>query len=185
MRRKVPEALEDAENGLSDTFRQFLQQSYEHFKALDEQLTWYDTKVKQHAKHSDACQRLQTIPGYGPIISTAYANYVGNGTMFGKGRDVSASLGLVPRQKSSGGKNILLGISKRGDTYLRSLLVHGARAVVKQAKHKTDPLSQWINALCQRRGVNKAVVAYANKMARMGWVVLSRQDVYQSQACQH
>ncbi len=103
---------------------------------------------------------------------------VGDGLSYHRGRDVSASLGLVPRQHSSGGKDKLLGISKRGDRYLRSLLVHGARAVVIQAAHKTDPLSQWINRIRANRGYNRATVALANKMARIGWAVLRHTTVY-------
>jgi transposase len=109
-----------------------------------------------------------------------FRSQIGDGTAYRRGRDVSAALGLVPRQHSSGGKDTLLGISKRGDGYLRSLLIHGARAVVRKAKHKDDRLSQWINRLCATRGVNKATVALANKMARMGWVILSRETVYQA-----
>ena len=103
---------------------------------------------------------------------------MGDGKAYHRGRDVSASIGLVPRQNSSGGKDTLLGISKRGDRYLRSLLVHGARAVVSRAKHKDDPLSRWINKIRAARGMNKATVALANKMARMGWAVLAHNTTY-------
>ena len=107
---------------------------------------------------------------------------MGDGLSYRRGRDVSASLGLVPRQYSTGGKDKLLGISKRGDRYLRSLLVHGARSVVIQAAHKDDPLSQWINRLRASRGYNRATVALANKMARIGWAVLRHQTVYRQAA---
>ena len=104
---------------------------------------------------------------------------VGTGEAFRRGRDVSASLGLVPKQHSSGGKDVLLGISKRGDRYLRSLLVHGARSVVIQTAKKDDRLSRWINMVRAERGYNKATVALANKMARIGWAVLAHKSVYQ------
>jgi len=97
-----------------------------------------------------------------------------------RGRDVSASLGIVPKQHSSGGKEVLLGISKRGDRYLRSLLIHGARAAVIQAVHKEDALSCWINRIRATRGFNKAVVVLANKLARIGWAVLANNTVYQA-----
>ena len=130
---------------------------------------------------SGASQRLQTIPGYGPVLASAFHATVGDGAAYRRGRDVAASLGLVPRQHSSGGKARLLGISKRGDRYLRSLLVHGARSVVSRAAGKTDPLSLWINRLRERRGFNRTVVALANKLARIGWAVLAHNTAYQAQ----
>ncbi len=133
----------------------------------------------QESQQSDACQRLQTIPGYGPIVASVFHSVVGTGEAYRRGRDVSASLGLVPKQHSSGGKEVLLGISKRGDRYLRSLLVHGARSVVIQAAKKDDRLSRWINKVRAERGYNKATVALVNKMARMGWAILAHKSVYQ------
>ncbi len=113
-------------------------------------------------------------------MASAFHSAIGNGEAYRRGRNVSASLGLVPRQHSSGGKDILLGISKRGDRYLRSLLVHGARSVVIQAAKKDDRLSNWINRVRAERGFNKAVVALANKMARIGWAVLAHKTIYQA-----
>ena len=108
-----------------------------------------------------------------------YYAQISTGGDYRRGRDVSASLGIVPRQHRSGGKSTLLGISKRGNRPLRSLLIHGARAVVSQVKGKDDPLSQWLQTLIERVGIHKATVAYANKMARMGWAVLYYQEAYQ------
>jgi transposase len=182
LRRCLPEILEDAENGLSDGFRALLNRGYQHLCWLDEQFAWYDHLLKQQVKESEVCQRLQSTPGYGPILASAFASHVGDGSAYGKGRHVAAAVGLVPRQHSSGDKPVLLGISKRGDTYLRSLLVQGARAVVSRAQAKDDPLSRWINRIVARRGFNKAVVAYANKMARIGWVIVSHEEMlYQPQ----
>jgi transposase len=113
-------------------------------------------------------------------VASVFYNAVGDGRAYRRGRDVSAALGLVPRQHSSGGKSVLLGISKRGDAYLRSLLVHGARAVVRQAAGKEDRLSRWINQVRAQRGYNKATVALANKLARIGWAVLYHRTVYQA-----
>ena len=113
-------------------------------------------------------------------MASSYFNEVGNGSFYQKGRDVSASLGLVPKQHSTGGKNVLLGISKRGNSYLRCLLIQGAKAVVSRAKGKTDALSQWINRLVATRGHNKACVAYANKMARIAWAVTVSGEVCQA-----
>jgi len=132
-------------------------------------------------RQNRASQRLETIPGVGIITATALAASVPDPTVFRSGRQFAAWLGLVPRQHSSGGKPRLLGISKRGDRYLRSLLVHGARAVVSRAAGKRDRLSLWINRLRERRGFNRTVVALANKLARIGWAVLAHNTTYQAQ----
>jgi len=179
LRRRLPELLEDGENGLSDLFRRLLAQSYQQLQELDGYIDFYTQEMKRQSQQDEACQRLQTIPGYGPIVASVFHSVVGNDEAYRRGRDVSASLGLVPRQHSSGGKEVLLGISKRGDRYLRSLLVHGARSVVIQATKKDDRLSRWINKVKAERGFNKAVVALANKMARIGWAVLVNKNVYQ------
>jgi transposase len=181
LRRGIPELLEDAGNGLSELLRRLLAERYRQLRELEAHLAAYTRELARHSTASEACQRLQGIPGYGPVLASAFHGMVGNGTAYRRGRDVAASLGLVPRQHSSGGKARLLGISKRGDRYLRSLLVHGARAVVSRAGGKTDPLSLWINRLRERRGFNRAVVALANKLARLGWAVLAHNTTYQAQ----
>ena len=178
LRKRIPELLEDAENGLSILFRNLLARRYEQLVELDGHIAFYTDKLERLGQRDDACQRLQTIPGFGPIVASAFRGAIGNGRAYSKGRDVAASLGLVPRQHSTGGKNVLLGISKRGDQYLRSLLVHGARAVVIQAARKKDHLSRWLNRIQKERGLNKAVVAMANKMARMGWAILRYNTSY-------
>ena len=180
LRKGIPEILEDAENGLSGSFRELLNQGYQQLVQLDEHIKTYDRLLQQRVKKDEAAQRLMTIPGFGPVVSSVYLSAVGDGRAFSKGRDVSAYLGLVPRQHSSGDKQILLGITKRGNKYLRGLLVHGARAVIKAATHKDDHLSCWVMALVKRRGKNKATVALANKMARIGWSVLTSGGVYQA-----
>jgi transposase len=180
VRKRVPELLEEGENALSDFFRPLLADCYQQLKELDAHIDFYTQELKEHARHNEAVQRLQTIPGFGPVVASVFHAFVGDGQAFGKGRDVSAALGLVPKQHSSGGKTVLLGISKRGDRYLRSLLVHGARSVVRLAARKDDRLSRWINKLRSTRGYNKATVALANKMARIGWAILSRNNVYRA-----
>lgn len=180
VRRCLPTLLEDAENGLSDLFRRLLAQGYQRLQEHDAHIALYTTELKRQSQHDVACQRLQTIPGFGPIVASVFHSLVGDGQAYRRGRDVSAALGLVPRQHSSGSKSVLLGISKRGDRYLRSLLVHGARSVVRQAAHKDDRLSRWINRIKAERGHNKAVVALANKLARIGWAVLRNRDTYQA-----
>ncbi len=180
LRRCLPELLADGENGLSGLFRQLLAQGYQQLQELDGHIDFYTHELVYQSQQDDACQRLQTIPGFGPIVASVFRSVVGGGEAYRRGRDVSASVGLVPRQHSSGGKEVLLGISKRGDRYLRSLLIHGARSVVIQAKRKDDRLSRWINRLVSARGFNKAVVALANKMARIGWVILAKKTTYQA-----
>ena len=180
LRQHLPELLEDGKNGLNDLFRRLLAEGYQQLKELDRHIASYTQELERQAQQHDECRRLQTIPGYGPIVASAFHSVIGNGEAYRRGRDVPASLGLVPRQHSSGGKNVLLGISKRGDRYLRSLLVHGARSVVIQAGKKDDRLSRWINRIRAERGFNKAVVALANKMARIGWAILAHKTVYQA-----
>ena len=178
LRRRLPELLEDA-NGMSDFFRRLLARDYQRLQELDAHIEAYTQELHTHSQQNDACRRLQSIPGFGPIVASVFHSAVGDGRAYRRGRDVAASIGLVPKQHSSGGKNVLLGISKRGDRYLRSLLVHGARAVVLHAAHKDDRLSRWVNKLRAERGYNKATVALANKMARIGWAVLAHKTTYQ------
>lgn len=180
LRQRLPELLEDGENGLSDQFRRLLALSYQQLQELEKHIELYTQEMKQLSQRSEACQRLQTIPGFGEIVAGVFYSVVGNGENYRRGRDVSASLGLVPKQHSSGGKEVLLGISKRGDRYLRSLLVHGARSVAIRAATKSDRLSCWINKIRAARGFNKAVVALANKMARIGWALLANKSTYQA-----
>lgn len=180
LRRAIPEFLEDAENGLSERFRALLARRYQQLLELEEHIGYYTGEFERSSRADERCRRLRTIPGYGPILSSAFAATVGDGRAYRRGRDVSASLGLVPAQHSTGGKERLLGISKRGDKYLRTLLVHGARSVMYHTSGKSDRLSRWVQRLCAERGTNKAVVALANKLARIGWAVLSKRTVYQA-----
>jgi transposase len=180
LRRALPEVLEDASNGLTEGFRRLLNQEWPHLLELDAHIDQLTAELTALSKQDDRVVRLQTAPGYGPIVASVFASVVGDGAQYRRGREASASIGLVPRQHSSGGKSVLLGISKRGDRYLRSLLIHGARAVVHAAQKKDDPLSRWINRLREKRGMNKATVAYANKMARMGWAIRRNGTTYQA-----
>jgi transposase len=178
IRKNIPLLLDDESTKLSGAFKMILTQLQVQLASLDDCIESYGKTITITAKSNPICQRLQTIPGIGPMISSAYFNEVGNGSHYRRGRDVSASLGIVPRQHSSGGKDTLLGISKRGNSYLRCLLIQGAKAVVSRAKTKNDTLSQWINQLVQTRGHNRACVAYANKMARMAWAVTVSGEEY-------
>jgi len=178
LRKAIPVVLEDAENGLTDLFRQLLRERFDQLIELDAHINYYTDLLVSQAEHCEEIKRLQSIPGFGPIVASAYYSYVGNGEVFSNGRGVSASLGLVPRQHSTGGKNVLLGISKRGDKELRSLLVHGARAFARVANKRSDRLSRWVCQLIEKRGMNKATVALANKLARVAWAVTTRKEAY-------
>jgi transposase len=168
------------ENNLSALFKELLERHYQKLTELEEHLVFYTKKIKELSK-TEECLRLQGIPGVGPITASALYQHVGNGGDFKNGRAVSASLGLVPRQHSSGGKNNLLGISKRGDSYLRTLLIHGARAVMRTCAKKDTPLSKWVLNLEKTRGKNKAAVALANKLARIAWAILKNGSCYQEE----
>ena len=178
IRKNIPLMLDDETKPLSGAFETILRQLQAQLNALDTCIEAYCKLIIETVKTNDICQRVQTIPGFGPMVSSAYFNEVGNGSNYQRGRDVSASLGIVPRQHSSGGKDTLLGISKRGNSYLRCLLIQGAKAVVSRANTKNDKLSQWINRLVQTRGHNRACVAYANKMARMAWAITVSGEEY-------
>jgi len=179
LRKGIPEILEDGDNGLNSMFREALELKHTQLGQLDKLVKEFDQMINKYAKNHVEIQRLQTIPGFGPIVSSNFYSIIGNGHAYSNGRGVSASLGIVPRQHSSGGKNKLLGISKRGDKYLRSLLIHGARSVVRCAHTKDDALSRWVTRLIERRGKNKATVALANKLARIAWAVLTTGKTYE------
>lgn len=178
LRNALPQLLEDAENGLTADFRVLLDGLKQDLVTLDERVDDLDKKIKTLATSNPAAKRLQQIPGIGPIIATALICAIGDGKQFQRGRDMAAWLGLTPRQHSSGGKDRLLGISKRGDAYLRTLLIHGARSALKVAGKKDDPRSRWLQNLCSRRNKNIAAVALANKNARIAWALLSKETDY-------
>ena len=171
LRRAIPCWLEDADNGLTELFRMLLAELQEDLQRLDERVETQDAHVKRRAVEDPVAQRLMTLRGIGPLTATALSVALGDGRAFKRGRDFAASIGLVPRQKSTGGRDRLLGISKRGDGYLRTLLVHGARTVMRHAKHRDDALSRWVMNLAARKHANVAIVALANKTARMAWAI--------------
>lgn len=179
LREQLPFILEDAANELTPRSRELFADLYEELRRLDQKVKSYDAKLAVIFKSSTVCQRLAEIEGLGIIGTTALVAAIGDPNTFKNGRQMSAWLGLVPKQHSSGNKQCLLGISKRGDSYLRKLLVHGARSVVYRAQTKTDKRSLWINQLAQRRGKNKACVAIANKNVRIVWAMLSKGTAYQ------
>jgi transposase len=174
LRNALPQLLEDAENSLTADFRVLLDGLKQDLITLDERVDERDKTLKALASSNTDAKRLQQIPGIGPITATALVCAIGDGKQFKRGRDMAAWLGLTPRQHSSGGKDRLLGISKRGDAYLRNLLIHGARAVLKVAGNKDDPRSHWLQNLCSRRNKNIAAIALANKNPRIVWALLTQ-----------
>jgi transposase len=178
LRAAIPCWLEDAENGLTDHFRSLLHGLWTDLTALDDRMLELDRAINKLANNNEVTQRLQQLRGVGPMVATALVATVGNGEQYHRGRQMAAAIGLTPRQHSSGGKDRLLGISKRGDVYLRTLLIHGARSVVTHAKHKEDRLSCWVTSIAQRRHPNVAAVALANKTARMAWAMLRNETDY-------
>ena len=183
LRKALPDILEDAENRLTADFRTLLKGLQEDLTHLDARIGTLDQAIKKLAQEHEGAKRLQQLRGIGPITATALIAAIGDGHQFARGRDAAAWCGLVPGQHSSGGKSKLLGISKRGDTYLRTLLIHGARAVLKTAQSKDDRLSQWLQSLCSRRNKNIAAVALANKTMRMAWAMLVSGKDYESNFC--
>jgi transposase len=139
-----------------------------------------EKEIEQLAAHDDACQRLTEIPVIGPLVATALVAAVGNASTFAKGRDLAAWLGLVPRQYSTGGRTRLLGISKRANPYVRRLLIHGARSVLISPRRERHRFGRWFLALQARAHRNVVVVALANKLARIAWAVLTRQERYRT-----
>jgi transposase len=171
-RRLIPEILSNRENELTPMARETIAELYDLMRELDRRIIVFDKKIQDVFRASEPCQRIAKIKGVGPKTATAIVAAIGDGSEFKNGRHLAAWIGLVPRQFSSGDRTTLLGISKRGSQHLRSLLVHGARAVVRTAPTKTDPNNQWVNQLRERRGFNRATVAVANKNARIIWAVL-------------
>ena len=184
----LPEILEDADNALPGLFRQLLQQLGEHLRTLTQLVEEMEQQIQQWHRGSEASQKLAAVPGIGAITASAMVASVGDARNFSNGRQFAAWLGLVPRQHSTGGKAMLLGISKRGDRYLRTLLIHGGRAVIEAAARRNkspveEPLSQqrsWLQALVLRRNKNVAAVALANKNARVIWALLAHDRNYQA-----
>lgn len=177
--KRVPELIEDASNDLPGSFRLLVQRLMDHLNELDKQVDELEVQIKAWHRESAASRKLEKIPGIGPITASALVASIGNAKNFDDGRQLAAWLGLVPKQHSTGGKSKLLGISKRGDSYLRTLLIHGARSVILSASKKVDK-SSWLRKLMERRNPNVAAVALANKNARVVWALLANEREFRS-----
>lgn len=176
--RVLGEVMAEVERITSPRMFRLIAAVAQQWRALETQIADLDLELETIAESNEACRRLQSVPGIGPLASTAMVTAIGNGATFQKGRQFSAWLGLVPQQCSTGGKTKLLGISKRGNEYLRRLLIHGARSVALQVKRERHAWGNWMTALQQRTRANVATVALANKLARIAWAVLTRGEPY-------
>jgi transposase len=169
---------EQGGEGLSPRMILLVADARAQWAELDRRIAAFDTEFIRWAKENDNARRLTTIPGFGAIVASALVAAVGHAESFDPGRDLAAWLGLVPRQFTTGGKPKLLGISKRGNKYLRKQLIHGARAALPYVAERDTPLGRWAKALMARTHHNVAVVAFAHKLARIAWAVLRRGEPF-------
>lgn len=179
LRCNIPLLLEDADNGLSVLMRTELQNIYDEWLMLESLIKQQDKAIERHAKSDDRTSLLMTIKGIGPMTSTALVGVMGSPAHYRNGRHFASSLGLTPSEHSSGGKQRLGRITKRGNTYIRRLLVQCAMSHIRHLKNNSDALSCWLRRLKERRGVQVAAIALANKLARISWAVLQKQQPYQ------
>ena len=183
VRQQLPLILEAAENGLTALSREMFAEQYDKITALDDEIKTQDQRINRLCNPNELSKRFLDVPGVGPLTATIVAADMGaTGKGYESSRDYAASLGVVPKQHSSGDKQVYLGISKRGNRSIRTLLIQGARAVLKNGTKKTDKLSLWLQALVDRRGFNKAAVALANKNARILWAMASKNKAYEALA---
>jgi transposase len=178
LRRLIATILAEPDDRVSGMLREILSEMNERLRLFEERLKHYDLRIGELARTDERAGRLMAVQGVGPLTATALIAAVGDARQFRSGRELSAWLGLVPRQHSSGERVMLLGISKRGDRYLRTLLIHGARTTLRHAGRKPDSRSRWVVGLRERRGPNIAAVALANKNARVLWALLTRGEEY-------
>lgn len=175
--KRMPDIFEDGENGLPGTIRNLLERLTDNIKEMDHQVNELEAIIQLWHRENAASRKLAEIPGLGPITASAIVATVGDARDFKNGRQLAAWMGLVPKQHSSGGKQNLLGISKRGDTYLRTLMIYGARAVIRFAESKAEP-EGWLRKLMARRNKNVAAVALANKNAQIIWALLANDRMF-------
>ncbi len=178
LRRAVPALLEGNDERLTPILKEVLAEAFERLKLLEQRLDGYDRKIERLCKQDERCQRLLKVEGIGPLNATALVATIGNGQEFKNGRHFSAYLGLVPGHSASGGKTVMLPITKRGNRYLRTLLIHGGRSALRAAHRRTDQRSVWLNRIKELSGANVAAVALANKNARIAWALLRYGEDY-------
>lgn len=180
LRAALPLALEDAENGLTERARHWLNRLYQEWRDLDEGIKAIEQQIRQDNRANSSIERLRTVRGVGDRTASALYAHMGDGRAYRNGRQFAASLGLVPKESSSGGKQRLGPITKRGNGYLRYLLIQGGWSIIRHAERSEDRLSRWARSLIARAGKHKAAVAVANKLARIVWAVAYRQETYRA-----
>ncbi len=180
LREQLPLILEDGDNELTPMGRQEIARLQGELNTLSVWIEEDNQRLVRHLEPNEDYQRLLAAPGFGPVVASAVIAGVGNASQFASAREMATWLGLTPRGEASGDRSVLKGISKRGNRYLRTLFIHGARAIVNWCGSKSDPLSLWLQQLIERRGVHKATVAMAHKMARFAWAMLRRQQPYRA-----
>lgn len=182
VRRQLPSIIEDLGSRLSLCARDYLSELYGELVDCDNLVAKYEARIKAFAVSNEDCKRLQKIPGVGPLTATAIVAHVGTAKQFKNGRAFAACMGLTPRECSSGGKQKLLGITKRGNSHIRYLLIQGARIITRycllKTPEQTEQRIRWVRTLAERRGKHIAAVALANKTARIIWTLLARGEEY-------
>jgi transposase len=178
LKASMADILENAESNLTSRMRNLISGLWSEWKLVEQQIEDLNDELEGISAADAGCTRIRKIPGIGPVVATAIVAAIGNGAAFRKGREFAAWLGVVPRQYSTGGKAKLFGISKRGQEYLRRILIHGARAAVLHIKRDRTPIGAWLDALDARAHKNVVIVAMANKLARIAWAVLSSGNEY-------
>jgi transposase len=178
LEQQLPAIMQNEEDGLGARIRLLIEDMRAEWRELDRRITAFDDEMASNAKQNEAARRLATIPGIGVLNATALVAAIGSAETFARARDLAAWLGLVPRQVTTGGKPRLVGITKRGNKYLRKLLIHGARAALPWIANSATQLGEWLRALLARTHKNTAVVALANKLARIAWAVLRKGGIY-------
>jgi transposase len=181
LRKALPDAIADMDNELPDVARLGLQRALEHWIELDEQMLWCEQRIVEHASADPRARAIRPLHGIGPITASALVASVEHFEQFDSARQFGGWLGIVPAQDSSGGKARLGGVTKRGDTYLRTLLVQAARSAVQTAERRSDRLSRWVLSVRERRGWQKACVALANKNARIVWAILTHGECFDAE----
>lgn len=182
LRREMPNILETTEYELTDYTRELIRDLYDEIIDLQKRIDGIDKRIEGIFQNHEICKRIAKIEGVGPITATAIVAAVSDPRTFKNGRQMAAWIGLVPNQNSSGGKTNLLGISKRGDTYLRTLLIHGGRSYTNVTAAKTNSRSSWVNEKIKSRGVNRTAVAIANKNVRIIWKMMITGEEYRMTA---
>jgi transposase len=178
LQKQLPPALEDADNGLTAVIRRLLLGLFDDLKIMSKDIEQVTQELIEAAQQNPRFHALQKIPGFGPIIAASLLREMGTGSQFSNGRQFSAWVGLIPKQHTSGGKAQLMGMTKNGNKALRTLLIHGARAVTRFVAKRQDALGNWLQGVIDRRGKAKAIVALANKLGRIGWRILTTKEEF-------